>query len=57
MAIKEKRIKCARCGERETVTRGERGFVTQYCDFCREEVKREQARARMQAMRQRRQHY
>ncbi len=55
MAIKEKRVKCARCGERETVTRGERGFVTQYCDFCREEVKREQARARMQAMRQRRQ--
>jgi len=54
MAIKEKRIKCARCGERETVTRGERGFVTQYCDLCREEVKREQARARMQALRQRR---
>lgn len=54
MAIKDKRIKCARCGERETVTRGERGPVTIYCDLCREEVKREQARDRMQAMRQRR---
>jgi len=56
VAIKDKRIKCARCGERETVTRGERGPVTIYCDLCREEVKREQARARVQAMRQRRQH-
>ncbi len=54
MAIKERRIKCARCGERETVTRGERGPVTIYCDLCREEVKREQARERMQAMRERR---
>ncbi len=54
MAIKDKRIKCARCGERETVTRGERGPVTIYCDLCREEVKREQARARMQKMRQQR---
>ena len=25
MAVKQKRIKCARCGERETVTKGERG--------------------------------
>ncbi len=25
MAVKQKRIKCARCGERETVMRGERG--------------------------------
>jgi hypothetical protein len=54
MAIKERRIKCAACGERETVTRGERGPVTIYCDLCREEVKREQARARVQAMRERR---
>ncbi len=54
MAIKDKRIKCACCGARETVTRGERGPVTLYCDLCRDEVKREQARARMQAMRQRR---
>ncbi len=54
MAAKDKRIKCAACGERETVSRGERGPVTAYCDVCREERKREQARARMQAMRQRR---
>jgi len=54
MAIKERRIKCAVCGERETVIRGERGPVTDYCDLCREERKREQARARMQALRERR---
>ena len=54
MAIKERRIKCAACGERDTVTRGERGPVTAYCDLCREERKREQARARMQALRERR---
>jgi len=51
MAVKDRRIKCARCGERETITRGERGFITKYCDLCREEVKREQARDRMQKMR------
>lgn len=54
MAVKERRIKCARCGERETVIRGERGPVSKYCDVCREEVKREQARLRVQAMRDRR---
>ncbi len=54
MAVKERRIKCARCGECETVIRGERGPVSKYCDVCREEVKREQARARVQAMRDRR---
>ncbi len=54
MASKDKRITCACCGERETVSRGERGPITAYCDVCREERKREQARARMQAMRQRR---
>ncbi len=53
MAIKERRIKCAACGERDTVIRGERGPVTAYCDACREERKREQARARMQAFRDR----
>lgn len=53
MAIQEKRIKCQRCGERETVIRGERGPVSRYCDACRAEVKREQARERMQAMRAR----
>ncbi len=31
MAIKERRIKCAACGERETVIRGERGPLTAYC--------------------------
>ena len=54
MAIKERRIKCAACGERETVIRGERGPVTAYCDLCREERKREQARQRVAAMRARR---
>jgi hypothetical protein len=53
MAIKERRIKCAACGERETVIRGERGPVSRYCDVCREERKREQARLRVQAMRSR----
>jgi len=38
MAVKAKEIKCARCGERETVTRGER----------------EQAALRAQTYRQRR---
>ncbi|HLY67976.1 MAG TPA: hypothetical protein VKU60_20725 [Chloroflexota bacterium] len=53
MAIKEKRIKCAACGERETVIRGERGPVSKYCDTCREERKRQQARDRMATMRAR----
>lgn len=53
MAIKEKRIKCASCGQRETVIRGERGPVSKYCDVCRAEIKRDQARARVQAMRAR----
>ena len=51
MAIKERRIKCATCGERDTVIRGERGPVTAYCDVCREERKRDQARQRMATMR------
>jgi len=51
MASKERRIKCAACGQRDTVVRGERGPVTAYCDFCREERKREQARQRVAAMR------
>ena len=53
MAIKERRIKCAACGQRETVLRGERGPVTAYCDLCREERAREQARQRVAAMRAR----
>ena len=56
MAIKERRIKCAACGERNTVIRGERGPVTAYCDICREERKRAQARARMCALRDRQRH-
>ena len=54
MAIKERRIRCRECGERVTVLRGERGPVSAYCDSCREQRKRDQARARMAAMRARR---
>jgi len=43
MAVKQKRIKCARCGERDTVMRGERGPASIYCDLCRDEVKRDLA--------------
>jgi len=46
MAVKAKRIKCAKCGERETVMRGERGPASIYCDLCRDEVKREQTALR-----------
>ncbi len=53
MAIKERRIKCATCGERATVRRGARGPLTAYCDVCREERTREQARLRVQEMRAR----
>jgi len=53
MAIKQKRITCARCGERETVLKGERGPASLYCDLCRAEVKREPAALRAQAYRQR----
>lgn len=54
MATKTKRIKCARCNERETVTKGERGPASIYCDYCRDEVKREQAVERNRTYRQRR---
>jgi hypothetical protein len=54
MAIKERRIRCTACGQRETVIRGERGPLSAYCDLCREQRKRDQARARMAAMRARR---
>ncbi len=54
MVVKQKRITCARCGERETVLKGERGLASIYCDLCRDEVKREQAALRAQAYRQRR---
>ncbi len=54
MAVKQKRITCARCGEREAVMRGERGPASIYCDLCRDEVKRAQGALRAQAYRQRR---
>jgi hypothetical protein len=54
MAIKARRIKYAACGERDTVIRGERGPVTAYCDVCRTERKRAQARERMRVLRARR---
>jgi hypothetical protein len=54
VAIKERRIRCAECGLRETVVRGERGPLTAYCDPCRADRKRVQARLRMAALRQRR---
>jgi len=57
MAVKQKRIRCARCGERETVMRGERGPASIYCDLCRDEVKREQNALRAQAYRQRKASY
>jgi hypothetical protein len=53
MAIKTRRITCKMCRQRETVPRGERGPVSSYCDVCRAERKREQARLRMQALRAR----
>ncbi len=55
--VKQKRIKCARCGERETVMRGERGPASIYCNLCRDEVKREQNALRAQAYRQRKASY
>jgi hypothetical protein len=54
MASKERRIRCKECGERVTVIRGERGPVSAYCDSCREQRQRDQARVRMAAMRTRR---
>jgi hypothetical protein len=41
---------CSLWGARDC-NAGERGFVSKHCDLCREEVKREQARDRMQKMR------
>ena len=53
MAVKRKRITCARCGDRETVLKGERGPASIYCDLCRDEVKRAQNALRAQAYRRR----
>jgi len=52
--MKEKRVKCAECGERFTVIRVDRERISAYCDLCREEREREQARERVRQMRERR---
>lgn len=52
--MKELRIRCKDCHERFTVFRLERERVSQYCDSCRLEREREQARLRVAAMRRRR---
>ncbi len=51
--MKERRIRCKQCGDRFTVLRFERERTSAYCDLCREDRKREQARARMRTMRAR----
>ena len=53
MTLKEIRVRCKCCGERFTVIRWERERTSRYCELCREERKREQARQRMQAWRAR----
>ncbi len=52
--MKERRVRCKECGERFTVIRFERERTPAYCDLCREERRRAQTRARMQALRDRR---
>jgi predicted nucleic acid-binding Zn ribbon protein len=52
--MKELRKRCKACGERFTVIRLERERTPSYCDLCRDERRREQTRARMQALRARR---
>ncbi len=53
--MKERRVRCAHCGERFTVLRFVRERASAWCDLCREERRREQTRARMQLLRDRRQ--
>lgn len=53
MTMREIRVRCKSCGERFTVIRWERERTSHYCELCREERKREQARLRMQAWRAR----
>jgi len=50
--MKEQRVRCKQCGERFTVVRFERERTAAYCDLCRDERKRDQARERMRAWRQ-----
>ena len=52
--MKERRVRCKDCGARFTVIRFERERTPAYCDLCREERKRAQARERMRALRERR---
>jgi len=52
--MKERRVRCKECGERFTVVRFERERIPASCALCREERKRVQTRARMQALRNRR---
>lgn len=52
--MKERRVRCKECGARFTVIRFERERASAYCDLCREERQREQARERMRALRARR---
>lgn len=50
--MKEQRVRCKQCGQRFTVVRFERERTSAYCDLCRDERKRDQARERMRAWRQ-----
>jgi len=52
--MKERRVRCKSCGDRFTILRFERERTSAYCEYCRAERKREQTRARMQALRARR---
>jgi hypothetical protein len=52
--MKERQVRCKGCGDRFIVMRFERERTPAYCDLCREERKREQARLRMQRLRARR---
>jgi hypothetical protein len=53
-AVNERSITCAACGAATTILRGARGPVTAYCEVCRAERKRDQARQRMVMLRARR---
>jgi hypothetical protein len=52
--MKERRVRGKGCGDRFTVVRFERERTPTYCGLCREERKRDQARARTRAFRERR---
>jgi len=51
--MKELHKRCKDCGDRFTAIRLDRERISPYCDLCRAERQRAQARARMQAMRER----